>query len=858
MAKYTPMLEQYLEVKAQHPDALLFFRLGDFYEMFFEDAQIASRELEIVLTARDGGDNRRIPMCGVPHHSVNTYLAKLISRGYRVAICEQVEDPREAKGLVKREVVRIVTPGTVVEENMLPETTANYLAAVYRDDDAAGLAFVDVSTGDFRVCQWNGKQSGELLQAELMRLGPAECLLAEDQPCLWAEDNNGLAPFPITTAEFPGNYRIACDILLRHFKVATLEGFGLTGDHHLAVIAAAAVVAYLEKVRKGQLYHISSIGIHQSDQYLELDGATRRNLELTYTLRDGKREGSLLSVIDYCCTAMGRRRLKAWIELPLKDLRQIQLRHDAVQELLENLALRSSLREALQEVYDLERLAGKIGSQIATPRDLLAVKQSLSKVAVIKDLLHDTASDLLQDISRLDSLGDMHDIIEHSIDENAPLTVREGDIIKQGYLTEIDELRLLSREGSNWLIDFESREKERTGIKYLKVGYNRVFGYYIEVSKSNLHLVPVDYHRKQTLVNTERYISEELKLYEDRILGARERLFNLEYQEFNQIRDSLLQYLLRFQQTAELVAVLDVLLSLAEAAFNNNYIRPYMDMSGIIEVKAGRHPVVEKHLVNSRFIPNDVKLNLAESRFAIITGPNMGGKSTYMRQTALLVLMAQMGSFVPAEYVHIGLVDRLFTRVGASDDLSAGQSTFMVEMVEVANILNNATRNSLIILDEIGRGTSTYDGLSLAQAVTEHIVNHIGARSLFATHYHELTRLEETLEGIVNLSVSVKDSGDSVVFLKKVLPGKADRSYGLHVAQLAGLRKDVIDRAQQILKNLENKSFKNREQQAMEQPSLFETENPLLQELLQINIDELTPREALLLLYEWKRKATGF
>ena len=603
---------------------------------------------------------------------------------------------------------------------MLSEMAANYLAAVYIDDERAGLAFADISTGEFKVCQWNGKDAVAMLYAELLRLNPSECLLAEDQPSLWIEEQAELTHLPLVTADFPRSYAIAEEILQQHFRVATLEGFGITAAYDLAVYAAAAIINYLNKICQAHLYHLHNISIHYGDQYLEMDIGTRRNLELTSTLRDGKREGSLFSILDHCDTSMGRRRLKSWIELPLRDLQQIQQRHEAVQELIDDLVLRSNLRQALGEVYDMERLAGKIGSQLANPRDLVAIRQSLEKAGVVRDLLAETNCELLTEIAKLDSLSDMHDLIAVSIDDDPPLSLREGDIIRQGYSAEVDELRELARTGSGWLIDLEKREKERTGIKHLKIAYNKVFGYYIEVSKSNLHLVPDDYHRKQTLVNNERFISDELKQYEERILGARERLFALEYAEFCQIREDLLSFLPRFQKTAEQIAVLDVLLSLAEAAYANNYVRPIMDNSGLIEARASRHPVVEKHLVNSRFVPNDVKLNQEESRFAIITGPNMGGKSTYMRQIALLVLMAQMGSFVPADYARIGLVDRLFTRVGASDDLSAGQSTFMVEMVEVANIINNATPNSLIILDEIGRGTSTYDGLSLAQAVTEY------------------------------------------------------------------------------------------------------------------------------------------
>jgi len=581
-----------------------------------------------------------------------------------------------------------------------------------------------------------------------------------------------------------------------------------------------------------------------------MDASTRRNLELTSTIRENKREGSLISILDYCGTSMGKRLLKKWLELPLRNAAEIDFRLDSVAELKENLVLREELKERLAEINDLERLAGRIGAQVATPRDFAAIKLSIQRLDQIKNRLKDCHSKMLLDKSDMERLQNVYDLIDEVIDDNAPIAIRDGDIIKTGYNSEIDELRSLSRQGAGWLVELEKREKERTGIKYLKVGFNKVFGYYIEISKSNLHLVPDNYIRKQTLVNTERFISEELKNYEDKILGAREKLLAMEQAEFTMFREKMLIYVERIQQTARQVARLDVLFSLAEAAYKNDYVRPGVDDNGIIDIKSGRHPVVEQYLTDSRFVPNDVKLDLTERQFAIITGPNMGGKSTYMRQTALLTIMAQMGSFVPAQSAVIGIVDKVFTRVGASDDLAAGQSTFMVEMVEMANILNNATADSLIILDEIGRGTSTYDGLSLAQAVSEYIVIRIGARTLFATHYHELTELAESLPEVFNLCVSVKETGDSVIFLKKMLAGKADKSYGLHVARLAGVNNWVINKAQSILEKLEKEPVSA--SPVMEQMVLFQPEHPIFEELQKLNVDQLTPKEALLLIYKWK------
>lgn len=849
MSQYTPMMQQYLDIKQQHQDAILFFRLGDFYEMFFQDAELASRELDIVLTARDGG-NEKVPMCGIPYHAVNNYLSRLINRGYKVAICEQMEDPRDAKGIVQREVIRIVTPGTVIEDTMLEENKNNYLVAIVEERELTGFAYIDISTGEFKVCELSQPGVANRLENELQRLAPAECLLAEYDSFTreYLDNPNGSNMAISSINEKALRLDSALEILQEHFQVSSLQGFGLTG-YSAGIKAAAAIIAFLQDTQKGVLKHLRTLGVYSNDNYLEMDHTTRRNLELSATMREGRREGSLLGVLDQCRTAMGKRNLKKWLEQPLKNIEEINARLDAVQELKDNLPLRGELREILAGIYDMERLAARIGGGIANPRDLLALKYSIKSLDQIKDL-DLSGSALLAAIAALDDLSDIYTIIEQSIDEEAPVAIREGNIIKNGFSQEIDELKQLSRDGSQWLIDFESREKKRTGIKYLKVGYNKVFGYYIEVTRPNLHLVPPEYVRKQTLVNTERFISDDLKQYEEKILGARERLFALEQQVFIEVRDRLSRHLERIQQSAADIARLDVLVSLAEVAYLNNYQRPLVDDSKLIEIKAGRHPVVEKSLKDARFIPNDLKLNGSDKRFAIITGPNMGGKSTYMRQAALLVIMAQMGSFVPADYAHIGIADKVFTRVGASDDLAAGHSTFMVEMVEVANILNNASAHSLIILDEIGRGTSTYDGLSIARAVSEFIHEKIGARTLFATHYHELTTLSEEFEGIFNLSVSVMESGERVVFLKKVLPGKADRSYGVHVAGLAGVPEAVIKRAQAILTGLE--STPGDKQESMVQLQLFEEENPLQAELQQLDLDSLSPREALELLYRWK------
>lgn len=852
MAGYTPMIEQYLNIKREHRDAILFFRLGDFYEMFFEDAQTASRELDIVLTARDGGD-AKIPMCGVPHHAANNYIARLIGKGHKVAICDQVENPKQAAGIVRREVTKIITPGTILDDSMLDEGKNNYLAAVVDEDGLIGLAYIDVSTGSFSVTEMSGPESKSWLDAELQRLEPAECLLpaGSSLDSLW-QDNFSYQGMVLTKiAEGVASREEARLVLLKHLGVVSLEGYGI--EHYSAGIKAAGIiVSFLNATQKTSLNHIRSIAAYQNNSFMELDAFTRRNLELTASLREGKKEGTLLAVLDLCRTPMGKRTLKKWLEQPLIDIKQINKRLESVEELVNDIKLRQESREILNKIYDLERLAGKLGSGIITPRDLLALKQSLTVLPLLSQLLSTCSSKYLQELSGLDLLADVYAIIDNAISEDAPLSIKEGGIIKEGYNGEIDELKLLGSEGKAWLVALENREKERTAIRTLKVGYNRVFGYYIEVSNASRNLIPADYIRKQTLVNAERFITEELKNYEEKILGAREKLYELEYKCFLVIRDMLQQFIASIQETAGAVAALDVLASLGQAAYLNDYVRPVLSRDGKIEIKSGRHPVVEKALQDARFVPNDINMNNQKARFAIITGPNMGGKSTYLRQTAILVLMAQMGSFIPADDARIGIVDRIFTRVGASDDLTAGHSTFMVEMLELAKIINNAGPNSLVILDEIGRGTSTYDGLSIAQAASEFIHDKIGAKTLFATHYHELTRLADNYPGIYNLSVSVLESGDNVTFLKKVLPGKADKSYGIHVAKLAGIPAKVVARAYDILDGLETDESPYTTSRP-EQMSLFGDErSPILEELEGLNVDNLSPRDALQILYRWK------
>jgi DNA mismatch repair protein MutS len=849
----TPLFRQYHSIKSQYPDVILMFRLGDFYEMFGKDAEIASRELDLVLTSREAGKGKRIPMCGVPYHAVERYIARLLSRGHKVAICEQMEDPAKAKGLVKRSVTRIVTPGTVVEESMLEARRSSFLAAVARDGDEYGLAIADVSTGELVSTNIKGER---LLWEELQRTSPAELLLLPKEDELAKNAPSGTT---ITYIEDdPFLFQSPRQILLEHFQVSSLRGFGIE-EYPLVQQACAMILSYLRKTQLSSLRHINSISIYFPQQYMLVDSIARRTLEITESL-EGSRERSLLGILDSTLTPMGSRLLRKWIEQPLLSKEEIENRLDAVEELCNQGRIRAWLREGLKSIGDLERIVGRCATGVASPKDLLTLKRGLGSVSAISPHLSEMKSELLREMKeRLNPLPDLYSLLDRALREDAPATLREGGIIKEGFSKELDELREAAAQGKEWIAEMENKERLRTGIKSLKIGYNAVFGYYIEVTKPNLRLVPKDYIRKQTLVNAERFITEPLKELEAKVLGAEERMAELEYEIFVSLRDEVVRRAEEVLQVARAVAEFDALQSLAEVAAHYNYTRPSIDENNEIVIKEGRHPVVERFMEPGRFVPNDVEINCRDKRLLIITGPNMAGKSTYLRQVALIVLMAQIGSFIPARYGKIGLVDRIFTRIGARDDLSSGQSTFMVEMNEVANILNNATPRSLIVLDEIGRGTSTFDGLSIAWAVAEYILsNNIGARTLFATHYHQLNKLAKTNEGVRNLRADVKEEGGKIVFLYKIRPGATDKSYGIQVASLAGVPKEVLERAKEVLEDLERneqpsyRTIPTRRQKL--QLSLFELEHPVLEEIKSLDLTNLTPIEALNKLKELQDK----
>ncbi len=804
MTGLTPLMQQYLQIKEQYKDCILFYRLGDFYEMFFEDAQVCSRELEIALTGKNIGQDERAPMCGVPYHSVENYLSKLVSRGYRVAICEQVEDPKAAKGIVKREVVRIVTPGTNLNTQVLDESKNNYLMAVIHTTNSYGISVVDVTTGDYFVTEVDSTRK---LMDEIYKWSPSEIIcndtfLVSGVDIEALKSINHLSLSPLEPWYFDD--ALCVRALKEHFQVSALEGIGLK-DYSIGSIAAGCIMQFLRETQKNSLSHITKLTPYTYEKFMLLDSSTVRNLELTETIREKQKRGSLLWVLDKTKTAMGARLLRSYLEQPLIDYDMINQRLEAVALLKENMITREEIREYLHPIYDLERLMGKISYSSANPRDLIAFSSSLSMLPHIKFLLQGFESGLLKEIyDELDPLEDIAGLISRAIADEPPINVKEGGIIREGYHEEVDRLRKAKTEGKDWLMDLETKEREATGIKNLRIRFNRVFGYYLEVTNSYQNLVPPTWIRKQTLANAERYTTPELKELEDIILGAEDKLFSLEYDLFCEIRDQIALEVKRIQQTAKAIAKLDVFASLALVAEQNNYCRPEINLDGAITIKNGRHPVVEKMISHDMFISNDTMLDNKNNRVSIITGPNMAGKSTYMRQTALIVLMAQIGSFVPADSASIGIVDRIFTRVGASDDLASGQSTFMVEMTEVANILRNATKNSLLILDEIGRGTSTFDGLSIAWAVVEHISNSslLGAKTLFATHYHELTELEGRLEGVNNYCIAVKEQGDDIVFLRKIVKGGADKSYGIQVAKLAGVPAGILKRASEIVNEL--------------------------------------------------------
>ena len=878
MAELTPMMQKYMETKKEYPDCILFYRLGDFYEMFFDDALTASKELEITLTGKSCGLEERAPMCGVPYHAVEGYLNKLVTKGYKVAICEQVEDPKQAKGLVKREVTRIVTPGTNLNMQALEATKNNYIMCITYTPTKIGLAAADVTTGDFYTTE---VEDSRRLMDELMKYSPSE-IICNDAFYVSGFDIADLRnrlQMAISTIEPYYFDDEGCEkCIMRHFGVKSLIGLGLE-DFPVGTIAAGALLQYLLDTQKNELVHINHIQSYLTSKYMLLDSSTRRNLELCETLREKQKRGSLLWVLDKTKTAMGARTLRSYIEQPLLNKADMEARLDAVEELSKDSVSRDEIREYLNPIYDLERLLSKVTYKTANPRDLIAFRNSLEMLPHIKTVLKGFTKELLTGIyDDMESLEDIYNLIDAAIEEEPPLLVREGGIIKDGFNEDIDMLRNAKRDGKQWLAALEEEDRERTGIKNLKIKYNKVFGYYFEVTNSFKNLVPEDYIRKQTLANAERYTTPKLKEMEDTILNAEDKLYTLEYDMFCEIRDKVAGQLERIQRTAKAIARLDVFASLSYVAERNHYVRPKLNEKGIIDIKDGRHPVVELMIDHDMFIANDTMLDNNNHLISVITGPNMAGKSTYMRQSALIVLMAQLGSFVPAKSANIGIVDRIFTRVGASDDLASGQSTFMVEMNEVANILRNATSNSLLILDEIGRGTSTFDGLSIAWAVIEHISNKklLGAKTLFATHYHELTELEGKINNVNNYCIAVKECGDDIVFLRKIIKGGADRSYGIQVAKLAGVPDMVINRAKEIVEQLTDNDIIEKVQsiavdvkndtKAKKQPkydevdlaqmSLFDTvtDEDVLKELQELEISTMTPLDAMNTLYRLQNK----
>lgn len=878
MAELTPMMKQYMETKSQYQDCILFYRLGDFYEMFFEDALTASRELEITLTGKNCGQEEKAPMCGVPYHAVEGYLNRLVAKGYKVAICEQVEDPKTTKGIVKREVVRIVTPGTNLDTQALDETKNNYIMCIVYIADRYGVSVADISTGDYFVTEI--PDSAKLLD-EIYRFSPSEIICNEafymsgvDMDGM--KDRLGITIYSLESWYFDDE--VCRKKLLEHFEVSSFAGLGLA-DYDCGIISAGALLQYLLETQKNSLSNLTHITPYAAGKFMMIDNSTRRNLELCETLREKQKRGSLLWVLDKTKTAMGARTLRKYVEQPLIDKTEIIRRLDAVQELKEQAISREEIREYLSPVYDLERLITKIAYGSANPRDLTAFRSSLEMLPALLYILQEMKAELLKDLAvDLDPLEDLCILVKKAIREDPPIAMKEGNIINDGYNEEVDKLRRAKSDGKDWLAKLENDEREKTGIKNLKIKYNKVFGYYLEVTNSYKEMVPEYYTRKQTLANAERYITPELKELEDMILGAEDKLYALEYELYSEVRDLIASQIERIQKTAKAVAALDAFASLALVAERNNYVRPKINEKGVIDIKEGRHPVVERMIPNEMFISNDTYLDDKKHRISIITGPNMAGKSTYMRQTALIALMAQIGSFVPAKSANIGLSDRIFTRVGASDDLASGQSTFMVEMTEVANILRNATSKSLLILDEIGRGTSTFDGLSIAWAVIEYISDSrlLGAKTLFATHYHELTELEGKIDNVNNYCIAVKEKGDDIVFLRKIVKGGADKSYGIQVAKLAGVPELVIGRAKEIVEELSDEDITARVSEIaskervvkkkpkvkkyddvdIAQMSLFDTvkDDDVLEELKNLDVGNMTPIDALNTIYRLQNK----
>ncbi len=869
MAEFSPMMQRYLETKEQYKDCILFYRLGDFYEMFFDDAIIAARELEITLTGKDCGQEERAPMAGVPHHAAEMYISRLIAKGYKVAICEQLEDPKTAKGIVKRGVIKVVTPGTIIDSNMLEERKNNYIMSIYKTGIYFGISVCDISTGEFYSAEIKDQQNFPLLLDELARYNPSELVINSMMADCQEEISKIKERFDCYITRFQDKFFDSkIDTLNLRFNIVDTSNKTIENlkDKTLAVPPINALLAYIEQTQMTTLDHLNKITIYQISKYMSLDINARRNLEITEKMRDKSKKGTLLWVLDKTSTSMGGRMLRRWLNDPLIDTLEINNRLNAVKILKNDMILRGDITENLKKVYDIERLAGKMAYGNANARDMITLKNSLEKLPDLKQVLSNIKeSIMLEEIyQNIDELKDIHDLIEKAIVDDPPMTIKDGGIIKIGYDEEIDKLKTATTEGKNWIVNLEAEEREKTGIKNLKVGFNKVFGYFIEVTKSYLSQVPDRYVRKQTLTNAERYITEDLKNLENQILGAEEKVVNLEYNAFIEIREEIAKNIKRLQSTAMAVSELDVLTSFAQVAEDLNYCMPQVDNSGIIDIKAGRHPVIEKMLGAGSFVDNDTYLDKDENRLSIITGPNMAGKSTYMRQVALITLMAQVGSFVPASEAHIGVVDKIFTRVGASDDLSMGQSTFMVEMMEVATILKEATSNSLVILDEIGRGTSTYDGLSIAWAVAEYIADKekCGAKTLFATHYHELTELENQSDGIKNYSIAVKEKGEDIIFLRKIVRGGTDESYGIHVAKLAGVPKIVTQKANEFLRNIEKKNVltgkKAEKEDKKKVEGQFDMYNyklaEIAHELDKVNLNELTPIDALNTLVKIKEK----
>ncbi len=879
MSEYSPMMQHYLNTKENYKDCILFYRLGDFYEMFFDDAIIISKELELTLTGKDCGQKERAPMCGVPYHAAESYINKLVANGHKVAICEQVEDPKEAKGIVKREVIKVVTPSTNLNTQALDETKNNYLFSIYFHNKRYGISICDFSTGDYYITEVD---NSSFLIDEINKFTPSEIIVNDYFNVSGIDLTLINEKLGITMSTLENRYfdDTTCKTkLMEHFHIGSIDGLGIK-DYENGTIAAGALLIYLYETQKNNLSHIVSIKPYTTNKYMIIDSSSRRNLELVETMREKQKKGSLIWVLDKTKTAMGARTLRTMVEQPLMNKHDINARLDIIEEFNHHQIDRDELREYLNSIYDLERLMAKISCKSANPRDLISFRNSLEMLPYIKHIIEGLNAKLLLEYNeQLDDLSDLYEYINLAIVEEPPITIREGGIIKEGFSKEADTFRKAKTDGRQWLADLEAKERENTGIKNLKIKYNKIFGYYLEVTNSFKNLVPDKWTRKQTLTNAERYTTDELKTLEEMILGAEDKLNNLEFELFCTVRDTIAKEVLRIQNTAKAIAMIDAFATLSVVAVQNHYVRPKINEKGIIEIKGGRHPVVEKMINNEMFIENDTLLNNNNNRISIITGPNMAGKSTYMRQSALIVLMAQIGSFVPADFANIGIVDRIFTRVGASDDLASGQSTFMVEMTEVANILRNATRNSLIILDEIGRGTSTFDGLSIAWAVVEYIANTkiLGAKTLFATHYHELTEFEGTMEGVHNYCIAVKENGDDIVFLRKIIKGGADKSYGIQVAKLAGIPDAVIDRAKELVLELSDadisqkakdiaqysktakkldSQYHKEDELEIKQMSLFDTLNDsdIIEEIKHIDIGRMTPIDALNTLYKLQGK----